>query len=105
MINKRNQMTESLINNDKLVELNGYLTSINVSEVQKDLEMALSQISKLTIDITGLIKLDVVGVFMLLILKNKAITNGKNIVILNNGNEVVTQAIKNSGIKNIVDVI
>ncbi len=98
-------MTETVINNDKLVVLNGCLTSRNVSEIQEDVEIALYDTTRLILNITDLEKLDISGVYMLLIVKKKAETFGKEILILNNHNEIVTKAIKNSGIKNIIDVI
>jgi anti-anti-sigma regulatory factor len=58
-------MCEVAISKDELVVLKGSLTSINVSEVQEYLEMALYLTPKITLDITELNKLDVAGVFML----------------------------------------
>jgi len=89
---------------EEQIVLEGNLTSENVSEIQEDLEWALNHTSKLTIDLTYLNMLDVVGVFMLLIIKKKAKAKGKIIQILNYGNEHVTHSIKLSGLQNIIDV-
>jgi len=98
-------MREIISINEGLVELNGYLTSANVSEVQKNLEELIDQNSILTLDITKLKKLDSVGVFMLLILKRNAENFGKNIFIVAAENEVVLKAIEESGMQKILDAI
>ena len=98
-------MREIISINEGLVELNGYLTSANVSEVQKNLEELIDQNSILTLDITKLKKLDSVGVFMLLILKRNAENFGKNIFIVAAENEVVLKAIEESGMQKILDAV
>ncbi len=98
-------MSEIIISKEKLIMLKGNLTSANASEIQEDLEWELDHTRELTIDLTDLNKLDVVGVFMLLILKKKAITAGKKIMIINHDNKVVNKSILNSGMQNIIDVV
>lgn len=98
-------MHDTILKEDKLVVVTGKLTSENVSEVQENLDKALYQTTKLILDISELKKLDVIGVYMLLILKKKAEMFGKQIVILNIDNEIVSEAVINSGLKNIIDVI
>jgi len=98
-------MREIISINEGLVELNGYLTSANVSEVQKNLEELIDQNSILTLDITKLKKLDSVGVFMLLILKRNAENFGKNVFIVAAENEVVLKAIEESGMQKILDAV
>jgi len=98
-------MTEFINNTEEQIILEGKLNSENVSEIQEDLEWALNHNFKLTIDLTYLDMLDVVGVFMLLIIKKKAKSKGKIIEILNYGNEHVTQSIQLSGLQNIIDVV
>jgi len=98
-------MYDTILIEDKLVVVTGNLTSENVSEVQENLDKALYQTTKLILDISELKKLDVIGVYMLLILKKKAEMFGKQIVILNIDNEIVSEAIISSGLKNIIDVI
>lgn len=97
-------MIEHINTKEEVIVLKGNLTSENVSEVQENFEWALNHTSKLTIDLTHLHKLDVVGVFMLLILKKNAKTVGKKILILNHGNKIITQSVKISGMQNIIDV-
>ncbi|RKS45182.1 STAS domain-containing protein [Gillisia mitskevichiae] len=98
-------MQDTILKEDKLVVVTGKLISENVSEVQENLDKALYQTTKLILDISELKKLDVIGVYMLLILKKKAEMFGKQIVILNKDNEIVSEAVINSGLKNIIDVI
>ncbi len=98
-------MSELIKSKEEIIVLKTNLTSVNVSKVQEDIEWALNNTRELTIDLTYLKKLDLVGVFMLLILKKKAITDGKQLLILNHGNETVTQSIKDSGMQNIIDVV
>ncbi|WP_010231846.1 STAS domain-containing protein [Gillisia marina] len=90
-------MSEVVLKNAELITLRGSLTSMNVSEVQEDIEMELHYAPKIILDLTQLNKLDIAGVFMLMIVKQKAKTNGKKILILNSCNEIVTQAIKKIG--------
>jgi ABC-type transporter Mla MlaB component len=62
-----------------IIKLRGNLESRNVSEIEDQLEESLSKNENVLIDLDDLEKLDIAGVFMLLMLKKRAMKECKKV--------------------------
>jgi anti-anti-sigma regulatory factor len=65
-----------------VIKLRGNLEARNVSEIEDLLEESLLESESLLVDLNELDKLDIAGVFMLLILKKRAIKECKQVSFL-----------------------
>tara|TARA_R110002051_G_scaffold29413_3_gene68694 strand:- start:2668 stop:2994 length:327 start_codon:yes stop_codon:yes gene_type:complete len=84
-----------------VLKINGKLTSKNVSETQKKIEYALTRYNNLTINISGIEKMDISGVFMLYLIKKTAVEKQKRVSLSGLNNKAFKNALKTTGVSNL----
>lgn len=86
--------------NNHVLEIEGILCSGNVSEMQNQLEFALTKSDYLIINLNPIQMLDIAGAFMLYILTKNAQENNKEIIFIGMEKESIRNAFFMAGIQN-----
>ncbi|SDR77055.1 STAS domain-containing protein [Gramella sp. MAR_2010_147] len=88
--------------NNDVIRLRGRLDEKNVSEVEKQLQEILKSKENLILDLNDLEVLDVSGIFMLFVLKQKAKNQRKDVTFLLENSKVISGNILGISIPKII---
>jgi ABC-type transporter Mla MlaB component len=81
-----------------ILAIKGKLYSGNVSEIQQEIEYALSLFNFLDIDITDITEIHISGVFMLYLMNRMAIEKKMQLNLVGTSNVVFQNALRISGV-------